>query len=221
MPLRRLAKKAEHLLRYRGHGPVAFIARESKARMICAIVEDFLHRPVEGMRILDIGSGNGDISRFFAARGNQVSGVDVDDKRKQKDDSFEFALVDSEKLPFEDATFDLVLSHHVIEHVSDQRLHLSEIKRVLKPGGACYLATPNRTSPIMRGHVGNQMVLRHHQMQPLFEECGFQVWEYSYDVMTRPDEFHGEKRYGRFIPPVLAERLRPLYPSHMFMLKPS
>jgi 2-polyprenyl-3-methyl-5-hydroxy-6-metoxy-1,4-benzoquinol methylase len=50
-------------------------------------------------------------------------------------------------LPFPDEYFDVVVSNHVIEHVSDQQLHLSEIARVLKPNGVVYLATPNRLWP--------------------------------------------------------------------------
>jgi len=50
-------------------------------------------------------------------------------------------------LPFEDASFDVVLSNHVIEHVGDehvQRDHLRELKRVLRNDGIAYLAVPSR-----------------------------------------------------------------------------
>jgi SAM-dependent methyltransferase len=49
-----------------------------------------------------------------------------------------------ERLPFPDGTFDVVISNHVVEHVADPDRHLSEIRRVLKASGVCYLATPNR-----------------------------------------------------------------------------
>lgn len=220
MNIRSAIKKAKHFSKYRGRGPVAFLNREGKAKMIASIVEDYWHQPVRGMTVLDIGCGNGGISSHFVKKGNTVHGVDVEDKRRGQGLGFEFHLVNSEALPFEAGTFDLVLSHHVIEHVPDQALHLQEIKRVLKPKGICYLATPNRSSPLMEGHVGNEMVLRHRQMQPLFEGCGFAVREYSFEVFVRPDAFHAEKRHGRYLPAALAETLRPWYPSHMFMLKP-
>ena len=44
-------------------------------------------------------------------------------------------------LPFRDGTFDLVLSHAVIEHVADAPLYLRECARVLAPGGHVYLST--------------------------------------------------------------------------------
>ena len=44
-------------------------------------------------------------------------------------------------LPFPDESFDLVLSHAVIEHVADAPLYLRECRRVLAPEGRCYLST--------------------------------------------------------------------------------
>ena len=102
----------------------------------------------KGARLLDIGCGNGDISAYFA-RGNDQYGVDVSDRRRDGNRNFRFSVVGSEYLPYEDRYFDIVMSHHVIEHVDDQDRHLAEIHRVLKPAGILYLATPNRTSPLM------------------------------------------------------------------------
>src|ERR687892_1666308 len=52
-----------------------------------------------------------------------------------------FALADGMALPFTSASFDLVLSHAVIEHVADAPLYLRECARVLAPGGRVYLST--------------------------------------------------------------------------------
>ena len=52
-----------------------------------------------------------------------------------------FARADGMALPFKDGSFDLVLSHAVIEHVPDALLYLSECRRVLKPDGRCFLST--------------------------------------------------------------------------------
>lgn len=58
-----------------------------------------------------------------------------------------------EYLPFPDNTFDLVLSHEVLEHVQNDRLAASEIARVLKPGGRLTLFVPNRGYPFeTHGH---------------------------------------------------------------------
>jgi len=52
-----------------------------------------------------------------------------------------------ERLPFPSGRFDLVLSHEVLEHVQDDRAVLSEIVRVLRPGGRLVLFCPNRGYP--------------------------------------------------------------------------
>ncbi len=70
---------------------------------------------------------------------------------------------DGEKLPFTDNLFDLVLSHEVLEHVGDDGAALSEIFRVLRPGGKLMLFCPNRGYPFEthgiywrgRYHFGN------------------------------------------------------------------
>lgn len=50
--------------------------------------------------------------------------------------------VDMLRMPFEDAAFDVVIANHVLEHVDDDRLALSEVRRVLRPGGVAILQTP-------------------------------------------------------------------------------
>lgn len=204
----------------KGRGPVVHLDRSKKARMISAILEDYLGGNVKGFRTLDIGCGNGGISEYFS-RSNEHYAVDIEDKRSQITNDYEFRLVDSAQLPFENAFFDMVISHHVIEHVNDQGVHLDEIHRVLKSNGIAYLATPNKSSPIMEGHVGNDLVLRYRDMRPMFEAHKFRVQEYGMRVVKEPDHFHGEVRYGRFVPEILLKPLRPLFPSHMFILTKS
>jgi ubiquinone/menaquinone biosynthesis C-methylase UbiE len=101
------------------------------------------------MRLLEIGCGSGVIAHYFAVHSSlkcHVSAVDVLDQRVEKD-NYHFEVVQGSQLPFDDASFDVVISNHVIEHVGDsaqQLTHLSEIRRVMKPMGSGYLAVPNR-----------------------------------------------------------------------------
>ena len=204
----------------RGRGPVKFLDRQRKAQMIEAILADFLSAPLQGYKILDIGSGNGGISESLNVR-NEVFSVDVQDVRVNPDNGIPFMQVSDEYLPFEDNYFDIVLSHHVIEHVGDQRLHLNEIRRVLMNEGVCYMATPNKSSPIMEGHVGNDKVLRYRSMQPLFEAAKFHVNEYGLKVFTEPRKYFCEISVGRFLPAFMIKPLKGFFPSHMFVLKPT
>ena len=50
--------------------------------------------------------------------------------------------MDIHEIPFEDNSFDVVFCNHVLEHVNDDRKAVSEIKRVLKPGGWAILQIP-------------------------------------------------------------------------------
>lgn len=105
--------------------------------------------PDREYQLLEVGTGSGGIANYFAVEANgqfDVVSVDVDDTRLVSD-GYAFHRVDSTTLPFPDASFDVVLTNHVIEHVGDpaaQADHLREIRRVLRPHGVVYLAVPNR-----------------------------------------------------------------------------
>jgi ubiquinone/menaquinone biosynthesis C-methylase UbiE len=55
--------------------------------------------------------------------------------------TFEFEIIDVQQIPFEADTFDAVIANHMLYHVPDRSKALSEMQRVLKPGGTIYLAT--------------------------------------------------------------------------------
>jgi ubiquinone/menaquinone biosynthesis C-methylase UbiE len=54
---------------------------------------------------------------------------------------FEFAVIDAQAVPFEDASFDAVIANHMLYHVTDRTKALTEICRVLRPGGRFYAST--------------------------------------------------------------------------------
>jgi SAM-dependent methyltransferase len=91
--------------------------------------------------VMDLGCGRGDSVDRFRASAPDVDWVGVDIPlsqevaQRQRTDA-RFVTYDGQTLPFEDATFDLVYSEQVLEHVRDPVLHLREIGRVLRPGGA-------------------------------------------------------------------------------------
>lgn len=122
-------------------------SRRRKAEKIARLLR--LDRFSGPIRLLEIGCGSGVIAHFFAvypAIECQVSAVDVLDQRVETG-SYQFQLVQDSHLPFDDGSFDVVISNHVIEHVGDhseQLKHLSEIRRVMKQEGLAYLAVPNR-----------------------------------------------------------------------------
>ncbi|MEX2178823.1 MAG: class I SAM-dependent methyltransferase [Gemmatimonadaceae bacterium] len=203
----------------RFRGPVHQFPRVEKALMIDAVLTAHFGGPVRGRRVLDIGCGNGDISQHFVPA-NEVHGVDVDDRRRPENAGFAFDRVTSERLPFGDGFFDVVISNHVIEHVVDQPLHLSEMRRVLRADGCVYLATPNRSSPIMAGHVANEQVLRYREMRPLFERMGFRVRDFSVAIVRDTRAFRGDMPDLGWLPAAAVRLLLPWFPSHVFILEP-
>jgi ubiquinone/menaquinone biosynthesis C-methylase UbiE len=101
------------------------------------------------LRLLEIGTGSGGIAVHFSRYAEQaydVDTVDVVDNRLISE-GYRFQLVSGTELPFEDGTFDVVITNHVIEHVGNydaQMQHLAEVKRVMKSDAIGYLAVPNR-----------------------------------------------------------------------------
>lgn len=144
-------------------GFVVTEGRAEKAAKIRLIIREAAGRDLSGQRLLDIGVGTGEIISILA-RDFDAFGVDILDQRRAKA-GHGFALC-NEVLPFPDRCFDLVVSNHVIEHVANPWLHLTEIARVLRPGGYLYLATPNRWWP---WEVHYQLPLLHYLPKPLFE----------------------------------------------------
>jgi SAM-dependent methyltransferase len=101
-------------------------------------------------RVLDAGCGGGGMPLSFGEEAAFSVGIDpilrfhdagVRLAAERRMHNVRFALADGMALPFRDGTFDLVLSHAVIEHVADAARYLRECARVLAPGGYVYLST--------------------------------------------------------------------------------
>ena len=101
-----------------------------------------------GERVLDLGCGAGDITADLARAGAAVVGVEVAEAALERAHTrhpgleFRLAPIDG-PLPLQDRSFDVVWASEVIEHVADTARWLSEIRRVLVPGGRLVLTTPS------------------------------------------------------------------------------
>lgn len=106
------------------------------------------HVALDGRRILDVGCGIGTYVRALRRYSSDVYGVDVDPAKLRRAGQPGWCVVaPAEKLPYADASFDVVLLHEVIEHVDDDRGAVAEAVRVLRPGGSAVIFAPNRLYP--------------------------------------------------------------------------
>jgi SAM-dependent methyltransferase len=135
-------------------GEPSYIWREGQERRLRMIVEAAGER-ARGV-VLDDGCGLGAYLQRLAQGSSRACGIEFDLERavaagrrlgQPLAGGAAVACARGEQMPFAASTFDLVLSHEVIEHITDDRAAVAEIVRVLKPGGRLALFVPNRGYP--------------------------------------------------------------------------
>lgn len=98
-----------------------------------------------GRRVLDLGCRDGALTRTYA-EGNEVVGVDADREALAEAEKLgietRWADLD-EPLPFEGASFDVVVAGELLEHLRDPSRLVAEADRVLRPGGTLVASVPN------------------------------------------------------------------------------
>ncbi|MCG3765471.1 malonyl-[acyl-carrier protein] O-methyltransferase BioC [Vibrio cincinnatiensis] len=108
---------------------------------------DKLPQKLDGWRILDLGCGTGYCSQVLQARGANVVCVDLSLAMLQQahqrcgHERMRYLQADGEALPFSSAEFDAVFSSLALQWCDNLASPLTEIYRVLKPGGQAYLST--------------------------------------------------------------------------------
>ena len=105
--------------------------------------------PLHGQCILDIGCGPGWYTRALRARGAQVIPMDYSEEElRLYGEPPEGARVgDAMNLPLDDASLDGVFASNMLEHTPDPHRVITEMERVLRPGGWAYLSWTNWFSP--------------------------------------------------------------------------
>jgi SAM-dependent methyltransferase len=100
--------------------------------------------PEPGRRTLDLGCGEGRLSRDLKARGHDVVGLDASPTllaaAREADPSIQTHLADAAALPFANGAFDCVVAFMSLQDVDDFRSAIRESARVLEPGGRLCLA---------------------------------------------------------------------------------
>jgi len=166
-------------------------------------VDEALEKIPKSAKILDVGAGEGALVERYRGRGWDILGVD------SAYESPNVRRADLLSLPFDCGAFDTALCLDVLEHVGllDQPRALSEIARVLKPGGGLLLSVPNlahlhsrirfllsgkltRTSAVER-HPGDRPLAEYLE---LLRSSGFEVTRRSGIFATLPLAFRAVNR---------------------------
>lgn len=169
---------------------------------------------LEHKRLLEVGVGTGRFALELAKNGAEVFGLDAagamlqvtKKKAGEKDLGAMLHLIrgDGIGLPFKDASFDGVISIHVLNHLPRHRDTLREMKRVLKPGGFIVVGIPNLLSfafpaaiyvNITRHAIGSRIYSYHFTrrgMKKALREAGFVVEEVRGNMLLPPWLFPGK-----------------------------
>jgi len=129
-------------------------------------------------RVMDLGCGAGGSVDLFRSIEPEVDwvGVDVGDSaevRQRTRSDATFVTYDGSILPFPDASYDIVYSRQVLEHVRRPDAHLREIARVLRPGGA-YVGSTSQLEPYHSRSYWNFTIFG---FAELVSEAGLQLVE--------------------------------------------
>lgn len=126
-------------------------------------------RPLEGLRVLDIGCGGGLLSEPLTRLGATVVGADAAERNisiarlhaEQSGLQIDYRATTAETLAQSGETFDIVLNMEVVEHVDNVPLYMKSCADLVAPGGLLFTASINRT---LRAYafaiVGAEQVLR-------------------------------------------------------------
>lgn len=127
-------------------------------------------KPLEGLRLLDIGCGGGLVSEPMTRLGASVTGVDASEANIKT--ALTHAAEQGLKIDYRagtaegllasgEAAFDIVLNMEVVEHVADPAQFLKDTARMVRPGGLMIVATLNKTAKALATAViGAEYILR-------------------------------------------------------------
>lgn len=142
-----MAETERDLIKAALRGEPSYVWRAGQERRLSLIRQAASER-IHG-RILENGCGVGMYLANLQDFGGAVFGLEYDLERAQQARRLSALILAAagEALPYPSNTFDLILSHEVIEHVLDDRQAIQEMVRTLKPGGRLVLFCPNRGYP--------------------------------------------------------------------------
>ncbi len=132
--------------------------RQLKALKLTRILEDS-EGGLSNLKCLEVSCSAGYMTRHFGECFDQVVAIDIDEhsipfaKQNNNHGNVEYVLMDALNMALPANSFDVVICNQVYEHVSNPDEMMSEIYRVLKPGGVCLFGATNRLK-VVETHYG-------------------------------------------------------------------
>lgn len=113
--------------------------------------------PLQGRRVLDVGSGLGEAATYFALQGARVTATDLSpemcavarETAERHGVAVEAVVTPAERLEVEPDAYDVVYGANILHHVSDLPATLDAVRRALKPGGRCFFWDPLAYNPVI------------------------------------------------------------------------
>lgn len=129
------------------HVPLAYLDSLRKEEFECVMARH--GEMFAGKDVLEIGSGTGIQLKAIQHLSRSAVGLELIGGVYVRDENLRIVEYDGSHIPFPDASFDLVFSSNVIEHIPNQGQITAEIRRVLRPGGKAVHVVPTRAWRIL------------------------------------------------------------------------
>jgi len=161
-------------------------------RMVPEFIET--HKIAPGMRVLDVGCGEGLAMELFREHGCETLGVGFGGEAETaRAKGFEVVESDMSFLDLDEASFDVVWCRHVVEHSIFPFFTLSEMFRLLKSGGSLYMEVPAiETASQHETNPNHYSVMPKDMWASLLHRLGFtdlKINEIAFNVEAGPDKY--------------------------------
>jgi SAM-dependent methyltransferase len=169
-----------------------------KARHLLDVVGRLLGPPGD-VRALDVGCGVGSTDAYLAGRLGELEGTDVSAeavrRAEQANPSVRYTTYPGDDLPYEDERFDLAFAICVLHHVppAERPRFVSELRRVVRPGGLVVVFEHNPLNPLTRLAVarcafdGDAVLLTSRSARRMLREGGLEPVEQRYVILVPSD----------------------------------